>query len=90
MIFKKDSAILGLILGVCIPILFYLFQKNTIPIIIKNSFSKQSMQLFALVLNLPFLRYYLINLKYEKTGKGILFATFIYALIWVYIHQGII
>ena len=30
-----------------------------------------------------------INLKFEKTGKGILFATFVYALIWVYFNQGL-
>ena len=88
MIFKKDSAILGLVLGVCIPFLFYILEQNLIPLIIGRSFSEPSIQLFALILNLPVFRYYLVHLKYEKTGKGILFATFFYALIWVYINQG--
>ena len=88
MIFKKDSPLLGLFLGVIIPIIFYLFQDFIIPIIIGKSFSSSSMELFALVLNLPVFRYYIINLKYEKTAKGILFATFIYALIWVYVNKG--
>jgi len=88
MIFNKDSAFLGLFLGFIIPIVFYLIQDAIIPVIIGSSFSNQSMQLFALILNAPILRYYLINLKYESTGKGILFVTFIYGLIWVYMNQG--
>lgn len=88
MIFKQDSPILGLCIGVFTPVIFYFGQNLVIPIILGKSFSSASMELFALVFNLPFFRYYIINLKYEKTAKGILFATFIYALIWVYINKG--
>jgi len=89
MIFKIDSPILGLAIGILIPILFYYIQFYTIPILLGHTFSYASMQLFALMLNLPFFRFYIINLKYEKTAKGILFATFIYGLIWVYINKGV-
>ena len=89
MIFKIDSPILGLAIGILIPILFYYIQFYTIPILLGHAFSSASMQLFALMLNLPFFRFYIINLKYEKTAKGILFATFIYGLIWVYINKGV-
>ena len=87
MIFKKDSAILGLFIGILIPVVFYFLQKEIIPLVLGRSFSSASMQLFALVLNLPFFRYYLMSLKYEKTGKGIFFATFIYGLVWIFINQ---
>ncbi len=87
MIFKKDSAILGLFIGVLIPVVFYFLQKEIIPLVLGRSFSSASMQLFALVLNLPFFRYYLMSLKYEKTGKGIFFATFMYGLVWIFINQ---
>ena len=89
MFFKKDSGLLGLLIGVCVPVLFYSLQENIIPMIFGHSFEIQSMQLFALMFNLPFFRYYLINLNCEKTGKGILFATFIYALIWIFVNKGI-
>jgi len=89
MFFKKDSALLGLALGVFIPILFYYLQDTIIPMMLGQSFDIKSMQLFALMFNLPFFRYYLINLNCEKTGKGILFATFIYALMWIFINKGI-
>ncbi len=88
MIFNKDSALFGLLLGFLIPVICYFIQDNLIPLLIGHSFSDKSMQLFALVINAPVLRYYLINLKYEATGKGILFITFIYAILWVYINQG--
>ena len=67
MIFKKNSALLGLFLGFFIPIIVYVLQENIIPVIMGRGFSKQSMQLFALVVNVPFFRYYLIKLKYEDT-----------------------
>ena len=87
--FRKDSPLLGLLLGLFIPIIFYFLQDMFIPLILSKSFDIQSMQLFALMFNLPFFRYYLMNLNCEKTGKGILFATFIYALIWVFIYKGV-
>ena len=90
MIFNKDSVLLGVGFGVLIPLLFYFLQDNIIPIIVGHSFSQKSMQLFGLICNIPFFRYYLINLKYEKPGRGILFATFIYALIWVYVNKEFI
>lgn len=89
MILHKDSAFLGLLLGVSIPVFFYYLQELCIPMILGSSFDIQSMQLFALMFNLPFFRYYLVSLDCEKTGKGILFATFIYALIWIFINKGI-
>ena len=90
MIFKKDSAIFGLTLGIMIPIFFYFLEENLIPMLFGVSFRSSSMELFALVMNLPIFRYYLISLKHERTAKGILFATFVYGLIWVYVNQGIL
>ena len=86
--FKKDSPFLGLLIGFISPVSFFYLQSYLIPMLIGSSFSSASMELFALVLNLPFFRYYIINLKYEKTAQGILFATFIYGLIWVYVNKG--
>ena len=73
-----------------IPICFYFLEENLIPMLFGVSFRSSSMELFALVMNLPIFRYYLMSLKYERTAKGILFATFVYGLIWVYVNQGIL
>ena len=88
MFFKKDSALTGLCIGIINPIIFYFLQDVLIPIILGHAFDIQSMQLFAIVANLLFFRYYLMNLNFENTGKGIFFATFIYAIVWIYIHKG--
>ena len=90
MFFKKDSALIGFVIGVIIPIVFYFLQDLLIPFLLGNGFDIQSMQLFAIVANLGFFRYYLMNLNFEYTAKGIFFATFIYAVIWIYIYKGII
>ncbi|MBF25634.1 MAG: hypothetical protein CMP49_03845 [Flavobacteriales bacterium] len=90
MFFKNDSPLFGLFIGVVVPIIFYFIQTCIIPLTFGKSFSSSSMQLFALVVNLPIFRYYIINLKFEKTAKGILFATFIYGIIWVYLNKGAI
>lgn len=87
MTFKKDSLFLGLFIGLAVPFLCYLLQMKLIPKILGYSFANESMQLFALVCNVPFLRFFLLKLDFEAVGKGILFATFIYALLWVYINQ---
>ena len=85
---KKDSNLIGLLLGLTVPVIVYFLQLILIPSFFGFSFSNKSMQLFALVFNLPLFRYFIINLNYEKSARGILFMTFIYGLIWVYINKG--
>ncbi|HRS53380.1 MAG TPA: hypothetical protein P5250_01580 [Bacteroidales bacterium] len=83
--FKKDSLILGIIIGFILPLIsygvFYLIMQITtkfnsagIPMI-KNS----TTQLIAIFSNMFILRYYLINKKADKTGRGVLITTFILA-----------
>ena len=88
MIFKKDAVLLGVLLGVVIPVVFWWLQKLVFDFLDFNV-EDSSLKLFALMFNLPVFRYYMINLKYEKTGKGILFLTFIWAIIWVF-DKGLI
>ena len=87
MFFKQDSALLGIVIGLLSPVGFYLLQDWIIPMILGSPFDRQSMHLFALVFNLVFFRYYIINLSCENTGKGIFVATFMYALIWIYVYK---
>ena len=88
MFFKRDSALLGLFIGLVNPVVFYFLQDLIVPVILGSKFDIQSMQLFAVVANLIFFRYYIMNLKFEKTAKGVFFATFIYAVIWIYLNKG--
>lgn len=82
---KKDSFLLGIAIGLLLPslvfgILYYL--NITFP----NSatglpvFKITTIIILGIVPNALALRYYLVNMKADKTGRGILFVTFVYAI----------
>ncbi len=88
---KKDNWWLGAALGALLPIAFYgiimliLNQWGTIAegtYVLKPSTSK----LLALFANFISFRYYMVNLKYDKTGRGILLVTFAYAAVYFYLY----
>lgn len=79
---KKDSFWLGIALGVIMPGILYLIL-HFININVVNHLNNRpyltesTVQILSLVVNLLAMRYYLINLKADKTGRGILLITFI-------------
>ncbi len=44
------------------------------------------MRLVSIAVNLLPMRYYFVKLKYELTGRGVLFVTFIYIIVYFWIH----
>jgi hypothetical protein len=85
---KKDSYLLGGIMGIIIPAALWgiLHTINssisTAPGSIKPAYFTDFMvQIVSLVPNILLLRYYLINLKADKTGRGILAVTFVIAIV---------
>lgn len=90
---KKDNWILGIALGAIVPlaiygiILFVMKNWGTIDEVRELYYMRKStMQLVGIFCNMFTFRYYMVNLKLDKTGRGILLATFIYAGIFVYLH----
>jgi len=88
---RKDSFWMGLILGSIIPALIFGLITLIIyflPHQIKNAniFTLQRMILISIIPNLFLLRYYLLKLKYDLTGRGILFITFVIAILFVIIE----
>ncbi len=87
LMFKKDTYLLGVLMGIFLPVMFYGFL-FLINLLILNIFDlnfiiKQStLQLISIFINLFPVRYYFVNLKYEKTGRGILFITFVYLVFY--------
>ena len=81
--FKKDSMILGVIMGLVLPVIFYAILFSLF-FIIREIFSLGSfitnnkIMLIAIFINLFSLRYYFVTLKFDQSGKGILLVTFIY------------
>ncbi len=83
--FKKDSILFGIIIGSVLPAIIYLilylliqYLGNGIPYL-RNS----TAQLVGVAVNILTLRYYLLTLQADKTGRGILIVTFIYAFVFV-------
>ncbi len=88
---KKDNWLLGILLGGLMPLVIYLLilgamkQWGTIseqPDI--YYLKKSTMLLIGIFSNLFTFRYYMVNLKFDKTGRGILLTTFVYAGIFFY------
>ena len=88
---RRDSFWMGLALGFLIPmhlffllrfIVFFLPQE----IIDANVFSLQRLILLSIIPNVFLLRYYLLKLKYDLTGRGILAMTFIIGIIFIIIE----
>lgn len=78
-------------LGIGLPALLYgiillvMKQIGTTPsgdYVLKPSTTK----LLALFSNFIVFRYYMVNLKYDRTGRGILLATILYAGIYFYLY----
>jgi hypothetical protein len=83
---KKDSFWLGIIIGVVLPAVVYLIL-HFVNANLKNAVSNRSyltdamVQILSLVGNLLVMRYYLITLKADKTGRGILLVSFIIGIV---------
>jgi len=82
---KKDSMILGVIMGLLLPLITYFILNRGI-FLTKEIFdldsiiSNNKLMLISIFINLFTLRYYFVTLKYEKSGRGILLVTFIYII----------
>jgi len=91
---KKDNWILGIALGILVPVIIYILMMAGMeywaelnPRLNPNLLKKSTFQLTGIFFNMFTFRYYMVNLKYDKTGRGILMATFIYAGIFVYMYM---
>ena len=84
---KRDSFLLGIILGIVFPAIIYgilhLLNVSFPNPSSKVPFLKEStVQILGIAVNALLLRYYLINLKSDKTGRGIMLVTFILAILF--------
>ncbi len=88
---KKDAWWLGVALGTILPLVLYgiimliLKQWGTITegvYVLKPS----TIKLLALFSNMISFRYYMVNLKFDRTGRGILVVTFAYAAVYFFLY----
>jgi len=88
---RQDSIWMGLLIGSAVPaLIFGLLQLILyfLPHEVKdaNVFTLQRLILISVIPNVFLLRYYLLKLKYDLTGRGILAITFVIAIIFVIIE----
>ena len=86
--FRRDNLWMGMILGLVIPVLLFALLWGIVFLVEKFSgeiplITNQKILLLSIVPNLFLLRYYLIKLKYDLTGRGILAITFLLAIVFV-------
>lgn len=87
---KKDSFVLGIALGVLLPMAFYfllLLVDQLVLELFKRHLTREHhlMYLLSTIVNLLPVRHYLVKLKLEKTGLGILAITAILILVYFFL-----
>ncbi len=84
-IFNRNHFGFGLLLGLLFPALLWLLL-YALDILILSLFhthilaKQEYLYILSLAINLLTIRYYFVNLKYDKTGRGILLVTFVYGI----------
>jgi hypothetical protein len=84
---RRDSLWMGVLIGILCPALIFGLIELIIFIIGKNLervavIEIQKILLLSVISNLFILRHYLLKLKYDLTGRGILLATFLIAILF--------
>ena len=83
---RKDSVWMGIFLGTVAPLLLFGLLRLILFLLNKNRknwvVSIQKLLIISILPNLFILRYYLLKLKYDLTGRGIVTVTFIIAVIF--------
>ncbi len=86
----KDHILLGVFIGVVVPLVFYaLLQTILETILSENPLRESTMQVIALFVNFPLFRNLLTKYKKDRLGRGMLLSTFVLA-IWYIIHHNMI
>jgi hypothetical protein len=92
---KKDSFILGAILGIAIPLIIYGFILLINFILVQMGITQIYLDqkihvLISLTGNLLPIRYYFVTLKFDKTGRGVLLITFILMMLFFVLKDRIL
>ena len=85
--FKKDSFLTGIAIGIILPTLFYgaLYGIDVIVFNLLGSHivaKPEYLYLLSIVANLFPIKYYFVNKKSDKTGRGVLLITFIFGMLY--------
>lgn len=90
--FKKDHYLFGLLIGILVPVILFglIYAMNYLLFnlgVAKYYLDLETHVLISLAGNLLPIRYYFVNFKFDKTGRGILLVTFATILIFFAFHK---
>ncbi len=90
-LFKRDTFFVGILIGIILPALFYLvmilIDMGIVQLFNTHMLAKQEyLYLLSIAINLFAIKYYFVNLQYDKTGRGILLVTFALAIIYFVLY----
>jgi len=80
----KDNILLGILLGLLIPLASYLILFFFLDLTLEEIFLREStMQVIAIFVNFPVFRNILTKHKKDRLGRGMLLTTFALAFWWI-------
>ena len=84
----KDHMLIGVVLGVLIPIVLYAVLLTFFEcMLVENPLRESTLQVIALFANFPLLRIMLTNYQKDRLGRGILLSTFVMAIWYIVQHN---
>ena len=84
----KDHMLIGVVLGVLIPIVLYAVLLNFLEcMLVENTLRESTLQVIALFANFPLLRITLTKYQKDRLGRGILLSTFVLAIWYIVQHN---
>ncbi|NOX86590.1 MAG: hypothetical protein GXO86_11620 [Chlorobi bacterium] len=91
--FNRDQFWFGLLVGLIFPAVLFLilYSVDMLAMDLWNTHimvKQEYLYILSLVVNLLTIRYYFVNLKYDKTGRGILLVTFVLGITYFVLFLG--
>ena len=84
----KDHMLIGVVLGVLIPIVLYAVLLTFLEcMLVENTLRESTLQVIALFANFPLLRITLTKYQKDRLGRGILLSTFVMAIWYIVQHN---
>ena len=84
----KDHMLIGVALGVLIPIVLYTVLLTFLEcMLVENPLRESTLQVISLFANFPLLRITLTKYQKDRLGRGILLSTFIMAIWFIVQHN---
>jgi len=84
--FRVDNFLFGLVTGSLLPVIFLFGLHMFFFEYLKSDIKEDTLYVLSVMINFLIFRYYMINLRKDKTGRGILLATFGHAFVYIYLY----